>query len=1145
MRVVPCTPMTPSSSLDPIAQKTAQSAPVLAVLQQLQSGATQVLLHGLPSALGAFALTAIYRQLQRPIVLIAADEDRAESWRDDLMSIAGEEAVHYFPRWDIGLYDTRSPDAEISGLRIEAVSALTTGAPCFIVAPAAALLTPVIPPHALELTTLNLRVGQEYALDEITSHLTDAGFESVATVDGVGQFSSRGGILDVYPVGSGQPLRFEFFGDEIESIRRFDITSQRSVGTCEEAKIPPARELVLNRPFYDDYVPNLDAAEKESGVDLSALKDQLETGSTSLDGIETVMALLYGRDEGLFEYFSDKTLLYVEEADDWEADVEKVFAPSHREVERHADKGTHLPLEMLTRDIPWLHGRIDGVTRLQPAPVGQLDSAVRFGATLPRIAEGDLDVLKAEIIRLSREEYEVVILSETQGQSTRLQEIFSEWSDNLVFGLGTLSRGFVFPEVRVAILNDHEIFSRQRSHYRYRRFTAAKPISTFDAMQRGDFVVHVDHGIGRYLGLRRLTISGLDHDCLEVAYQGRDKLFIPVEQLDRLRRYGSAEGDVPLLSKLGSSAWEKLKERTKEEIFQMASELIELYAQRKSLPGFKYSGDSAEMRALEASFPFQETPDQQRTVDEVKKDMEQPNPMDRLVCGDVGYGKTEVAVRAAFKAVCDQKQVAVLVPTTILAQQHYQTFSERMEPFPVRVEVMSRFGTAKDLKRIAEDVKAGKVDVLIGTHRILSKDVQFRDLGLLVVDEEQRFGVKHKERLKQMKRQVDVVTLTATPIPRTMHMSLMGARDMSIINTPPQDRLPIHTEILDFDEGRIVEAIQREISRGGQVYFVHNRVRSIYSLITYLQELLPGARFAVAHGQMPARQLEGIMYDFLERKFDCLVSTMIIESGIDIPSVNTILVNRADMLGLAQLYQIRGRVGRSKERAYAYLMVPKGKRLTRKSRLRLRAVEEFAELGSGFNIAMRDMEIRGAGNLLGAQQHGFITAVGFDLYTRLLDEAVRELKGEHIEQQVEPEIKIAVTAYLPDDYIPDADLKMSLYQRLAGGARIVDLLLIKEEMEDRFGRMPWQAKALFHIMEIKVMARQLGVAAIHLEKTRFRMAFPDDMQMTPGDIQRFVEKTSTQLNFNVGDRLEIETSVRATDEIERLEKARDLLEELL
>jgi transcription-repair coupling factor (superfamily II helicase) len=458
---------------------------------------------------------------------------------------------------------------------------------------------------------------------------------------------------------------------------------------------------------------------------------------------------------------------------------------------------------------------------------------------------------------------------------------------------------------------------------------------------------------------------------------------------------------------------------------------------------------------------------------------------------------------------------------------------------------MSRFRTTKELKAVAQAVKEGKVDILIGTHRILSQDVKFRDLGLLVVDEEQRFGVKHKERLKQFKHLVDVVTLTATPIPRTMHMSLMGARDMSVINTPPEDRLPIHTEIIAFDEGRIMEAIQREIDRGGQVYFVHNRVQSIHRLVEYLRELMPQVRFAVAHGQMPSRQLEQIMFDFLERKYDCLVSTMIIESGIDIPSVNTILVNRCDMLGLSQLYQIRGRVGRAKERAYAYLMVPKGKKLTRKSRLRLRAVEEFADLGSGFNIAMRDMEIRGAGNLLGAQQHGFIIAVGFDLYTRLLDEAVRELKGEKVEQQVDPDIKIAVTAYIPEDYVPDGDLKMEFYQRLADAQRVVDLLAIKEEMEDRFGRAPWQAKSLFHIMEIKVMARQLGLASVQLEKSRFSLHFPESVQVSPADIQRLVEKSSSQLEFNVGERLSIETFLRASDEQERLEKARDLVEELL
>jgi len=1137
--------MTVAPALDTVFRKTAQSAPFKQVLERIAGGDRDILVHGMPATLGAFLLTAIQRQLRRQIVVVAADENHAESWRDDLTAIAGTNLVRYFPAWDVGLYDGRSPDTDVSGLRIEAVARLASGEPTIVVAPAAALLTPVIPRAALEHSTLHLAAGEERSLDGLISHLVDSGFERVPTIDGVGQFSSRGGILDIYPVGVEHPIRLEFFGDEIESIRTFDVITQRSVTNIGTAHVLPAREVVLHRPFFESYVPNLERAEQETGVNLTSVKDQFELGTTALDGVEMVMTILYGADDGLFSYLPDDVLLYSEESEDLDAELDKALAPSRRDWEKHADRGTHVPLPNLVHDSDWLHERLGTHPRLRPSPLGQVETSVRFGATEPRIVQGELAVLKQEIGRLDEESYDIHILSETQGQSSRLREIFADWSNDLTYDLGSLSHGFVFPGAKVAILNDHEIFSRQKGRYRYRRFKSAKPISSFEAMQRGDFVVHVNHGIGRYTGLRRLTISNRDHDCLEVSYQGRDKLFVPVEQLDLLRRYSSAEGDVPLLSKLGSSAWEKLKERTKEEIFKMAGELIQLYAARKSLPGMKFSADTAMLRELEAAFPFQETPDQLRTVEEVKQDMESPHPMDRLVCGDVGYGKTEVAVRAAFKAVCDHKQVAVLVPTTILAQQHFQTFSERMAPFPVRVDVMSRFRNTKDLKAVTQDVKDGKVDILIGTHRILSEDVKFRDLGLLVVDEEQRFGVKHKERLKHFKALVDVVTLTATPIPRTMHMSLMGARDMSIINTPPEDRLPIHTEIIAFDEGRIVEAVQREIARGGQVYFVHNRVQSIHRLVEFLQELLPGVRFGVGHGQMPSRQLEQIMFDFLERKYDCLVSTMIIESGIDIPSVNTILVNRADMLGLSQLYQIRGRVGRSKERAYAYLLVPKGKKLTRKSRLRLRAVEEFADLGSGFNIAMRDMEIRGAGNLLGAQQHGFITAVGFDLYTRLLDEAVRELKGETVEKEIDPEIKIAVTAYIPEDYVPDGDLKMEFYQRLAEAQRIVDLLAIKEEMEDRFGRAPWQAKALMHIMEIKVMAKQLGLESVQLEKSRFSLHFPESVQVAPADIQRLVKKSSSQLEFSVGERLSIETFLRAGDEQERLEKARNLVEELL
>ena len=1132
--------MDPAHSLDDITRLTAQTDSFKDVITRLANGQEQILLHGLPYTLAAFLATHVRHTLDRTVLVVAANEDRAEQWRDDLQAIAGEEIVCYFPTWDVELYDRRSPDNEITGLRIEAASRLMRGEPTIVVAPAQALLLPLIPPHALELGSLSFKTGEEQEPDALCSHLVDCGFERVPTIDSIGQFSLRGGILDVYPFGVGYPYRIEFFGDEIESIRRFDVNTQRSLDSCEEAWVLPAREVLLGSLFYKDYLQHREAA--DAGEALSPLRDQLELGE-SLEGIECYSALLYGRDNGLFEYLN-KPLIFLEEDHEIAEELDKVMARPNKEYERHQERGTHFPPDQLLRDQEWLSAQLGTHTRLEPAPLGRLEEAVRFDAKEPRVFEGELPLLRQEIERLSDEFYAIHIRCETKGQTERLQEIFQEWPD-VRFGLGSLHRGFTFPQAKLAVLNDHEIFSRQKRRYRYRRFRQAAAISNYGSLQRGDFVVHIDHGIGRYGGIRRLSIGGRDHDCMTVTYQGQDKLFIPVEQLDRLRKYSSSEGEAPLLSKLGGTAWEKLKERTREEIFKMASELMQLYAERKARPGVSFSADGPMHREMEAAFPFQETPDQLRTMDEVKQDMESPHPMDRLVCGDVGYGKTEVAVRAAFKSVCDNRQVAILVPTTILAEQHYQTFSERMSHTPTRVEVLSRFRTPKEQKKVLEDVKSGKVDVLVGTHRILSKDIRFRDLGLMVVDEEQRFGVKHKERLKQLKRMVDVLTLTATPIPRTLHMSMMGARDMSVINTPPQDRLPIHTEILAFDETRIAEAIYREVERGGQVYFVHNRVQSIHRLKDYLQDLLPQVRFAVAHGQMPPRQLEKIMFDFMERKYDCLVCTMIIESGIDIPSVNTILVNRADTLGLSQLYQIRGRVGRSNERAYAYLLVPKGRKLTKKSRMRLRAIEEFAELGSGFNIAMRDLEIRGAGNLVGAQQHGFITAVGFDLYCRLLDEAMRDIKGETVLDSPEPDIKIAVSAYIPDDYVPDPDLKMEFYQRLAEAGRIVDLLEIHEEMKDRFGRLPQPARSLMHIMEIKVMARQLGVESAQLEKSRFRLAFPAERQVSPVDIQRMVEKCSTQLDFDLGEQLGIEIQVQGRDELERLEKARDTLEEIL
>ena len=1131
--------MSPSQSFDELTSKIGKCSGFEEIIADLALNNSGLKLSGLPNSLGAFLISHIHSNLDRNIVVITAEVEGAEKWRDDLQAIIGKEHVSYFPAWENNVYENNSLTQEACALRIETATHLLNGKRQVIVAPAIALLVPLIPPHALELSTLKMQIGQQHDVNEILTHLLEIGFNQVSAVDNVGQFSQRGGILDVYPNCTDRPFRIEFFDDEIESIRQFDVVSQRSKDSCQEIVIPPARELVECQPFYEDYQLRIRSLESEK-EHLEPLIEKLELGE-SLEGLEQYMPFLYGPNDGLFEHLL-KPIIFTEDLRDITEAVGNFGTVTKRNY--IAQKPYGIQHESLVRNADWLLEKIKKLTTLSPGTVGQTENTLNFGGSKIQNHDGEIKLLQNEIQRLTENNYDIYIRSETQGQNSRLKEIFSQWPD-LNFGIGTLHEGFLFPEAKVAILNDHELFSRKKRRFRYQRFRSGKKLNSSAGLKRGDYVVHIDHGIGQFIGVQHLQIEGREHDCLLVTYGGEDRLFVPIEQLDRLRKYSSSEESAPALSKLGGTAWEKLKERTRTEIFDMASELVQLYAERKARPGFSFSTDGVQHQQLEASFPFQETVDQLQTMEEVKSDMEAPHPMDRLVCGDVGYGKTEIAVRAAFKALFDGKQVAILVPTTILAEQHFHTFSERMGHTAARIEVLSRFRTPQQQKKVIEAAKNGHVDILIGTHRILSKDIAFRDLGLLIVDEEQRFGVKHKEKLKKLKRLVDVLTLTATPIPRTLHMSMMGSRDMSIINTPPQDRIPIQTEILVFDEDRIAEAIQREIERGGQVYFVHNRINPLNRLQVKLQELLPHARFVSAHGQMPARQLEKIMMDFMLGKHDCLISTMIIESGIDIPSVNTILIDRADTLGLGQLYQIRGRVGRSTERAYAYLLVPKDKPLTKKSRQRLRAIEEFTDLGSGFNIAMRDMEIRGAGNLVGAQQHGFISAIGFDLYCRLLDEAMRELKDGQSKSFPEPDINIVISAYIPDEYVPDADNKMEFYQRMADAQLIVDLFAIREEMKDRFGRIPNPVKSLIHLMEIRIMARQLGLESLQLDNGRLTFAFCKERIIESQDVQRLVEKSPIKLEFELTEKLRVQTNLVGNDAIDRIEKTRDLLEAIL
>jgi transcription-repair coupling factor (superfamily II helicase) len=975
---------------------------------------------------------------------------------EGLSRSAVERAVLPFPSPEVDPYRGLAPHIGVSSARARALHGVTAGYARVVVASAAALLPRVSAPSRLLDASIVLKPGQDIPPTDLVELLTDAGFSREDPADEHGEFAVRGGILDIFPPGESQPVRLEFVGDTIESLRQFDPATQRSTAAIDHVAVVPLRDLLLTAGTEPDRSATI--------FDYLARARESRSIVSEVDQVEAAAAKAHEQLQRGYE--------------DAKARRETVPPPHDLAVDEEAlaawlQGAVHLSqlglgegVEVRTQPTVELKGRI-------PAWVAEIRSlreageSALFVAATPGRAERTIELLK---------EYDVFAVPVERAEDARYAAV--------LVAIGGLSRGFRLPEAGLQIYAEADVFEEERRGSERRRSASKAFLSDLRDLKVGDLVVHVDHGIGMFVGLKQIGVgangTGTDaQEFIELRYAGEDKLFVPVERLDLIQKYSGATR--PSLDRLGGTSWERAKTRIKKAMRDMAEELLKLYAARRAVPGLAFSPDSHWQKEFEDAFEYELTPDQQSAIADIKRDMEAPTPMDRLLCGDVGYGKTEVAMRAAFKAVMDGKQVAFLAPTTVLAFQHQKTLRERFAGFPVNIDMVSRFRSKNEQKTILADLTAGKVDVIVGTHRLLSKDVQFRDLGLLVVDEEQRFGVGHKEKIKQLKKKVDVLTMSATPIPRTLNMSLVGIRDMSIIETPPKDRLSIQTNVVKFDQEVIRRAIRHEVERGGQIYVVHNRVESIYSIGNLIQRLVPDARVVVGHGQMGEEDLERAMLDFVARKFDVLVATTIVENGLDIPNANTIIINRADRYGLSQLYQLRGRVGRSDRPAYAYLLIPPEDNLSPVAKKRLAAIKEFSDLGSGFRVAALDLEIRGAGNLLGGEQSGHIEAVGFEMYMKLLEQTVRELKGEEIEDDVRAAVNLGIDLRIEDSYVPDMNQRLMLYRKVAAARREEEIGKVLEEAVDRYGPLPDSLRNLADYGRLRVMADRIGIEAIDRE----------------------------------------------------------------
>ncbi|MDY6903197.1 MAG: transcription-repair coupling factor [Thermodesulfobacteriota bacterium] len=1115
------------------------------LMEMMQSSRQPVGCSGVSGAADAYLIARLVMEGDRPVVVFAPSIKEAERLGRDLDFFTDGTSVRtaLFPTYNVQPFKPLAYHNQTAADRISLLFRMAQGDPpeILIVTPEG-FLQKLLPIQALCDYPDILMTDEDIDADAVIQKMIAGGYTRTSIVEEPGDFSVRGNILDIFSPAYDQPVRIELFGDTVETMRFFSPVSQRRGRETDELILLPAKEAILDKNRIGRFIAGVkkEAATQDLPVSESRrMIDQITAGE-GFAGMESYMPLVYDELSTLFDYTAKESCFVVLSPQEIEASAQTLaeqIAENYQAAKSHgrlcvsleslylawetaacrlqANPGltlTPFPVETgatsTVQETPALHLKIRDNSDLQTRMKAQKDRDHLMAPLVEWIRENQQAGRKPVIAcggerRLERSEY----LLTTYGVSVSRADSFARIPDA---GAGAwlvpapLSAGFVFPDAAIALTCDAEIFGRPRQRRENRKKTLQSEFLDLENLKKGDLVVHVDHGIGQYEGIEKVKVEGVTNDFLLITYKDGDRLYLSVDRMDMAKKYIGVDGVAPVLDKMGGNAWAKVKAKAKKEVEKIAKDLLNLYARRKISRGKAFDPPVREMRDFEAGFPYEETEDQQKVIDEVLADMASSRPMDRLVCGDVGYGKTEIAMRAAFAAVYDNTQVAVLVPTTVLAEQHHQTFCDRFADYPVTIACLNRFRTNAEQKKIVADARDGKIDIVIGTHRLLSKDVGFKQLGLIILDEEQRFGVKHKERLKAMRTTVDVLSLTATPIPRTLHMSLMGIRDISVITTPPENRRSIKTYISEFDDTVIASAIRKELARGGQIYFVHNNIHKIWYIANHLQKIVPEVRLGVAHGRLAKDALETEMFRFINKEIDMLVCTRIIESGLDIPSANTILVNRADKFGLAQIYQLRGRVGRSDEQAYAYLFIPRDTALTKDAQKRLKVLMEHSDLGSGFQIAMNDLQIRGGGSALGVSQSGHIAAVGYDLFLQLMENTIAELKGEVVETPLEPEINMPLSAYIAESYISDIDQRMAVYRRLSRATRLSEIADMKAELTDRFGKPAVETENLLLKIMLKVMARQAGVRKLDLTETHLCMQFSNDHLARPEGIPEFV-----------------------------------------